>query len=107
LKLSSKEDIMPEEGNTVPDDLRNAIIQETLRKKQTQVSRSGVDESVSGNRQSIPDASVADIGLKLHQIDLAKVLENRYASEDESKDIERQKLITESDMGLIGRLLNG
>jgi hypothetical protein len=102
---------MPEEGNTVPDDLRNAIIQETLRKKQTQVSRSGVDESVSGNRQSIPDASVADIGLKLHQIDLAKVLENRYASEDESilkvKDIERQKLITESDMGLIGRLLNG
>jgi hypothetical protein len=102
---------MPEEGNTVPDDLRNAIIQETLRKKQTQVSRSGVEESVSGNRQSIPDASVADIGLKLHQIDLAKVLENRYASEDESilkvKDIERQKLITESDMGLIGRLLNG
>jgi hypothetical protein len=102
---------MSEEGNMVPDDLRNAIIQETLRKKQTQVSKPKVEESTSINRPSVSDASVADIGLKLHQIDLAQVLENRYASEDESilkvKDGERQKLITESDMGLIGRILNG
>jgi hypothetical protein len=102
---------MPEEGNMVPDDLRNTIIQETLRKRQSQTPKPKTDESINVNRPAVPDASVADIGLKLHQIDLAQVLENRYASEDESilkvKDIERQKLITESDMGLIGRLLNG
>jgi hypothetical protein len=101
---------MSDDGARVPDDLRNAIIQETLLKKQSQDVRSGNVNSTNISK-SASDANVADIGIKLHQIDLAQILEDRYASEDEAalgvKEIDRKKLISESDMSLIGRLLNG